>query len=262
MTTLPNQLPRFSGVRFCWATLLLLAAFLVHADAPIDEERAAELKVTAIGTRLAGTRQISAFSVDVRTGLDLGPDDRALAELPVLPRTISTKSLSWVHLTGYGWLLIPKGWSVVDGGVGADGSMVLIAQANANASKKANIKPDASWLEYRDAGQCVGCAISAANCFYPQAHAQAVENEFDFDSCDEANAIAGKKRTPALQYQRTNDKGGSLQTLRNYSDLDGVSYQQLRLHQPSSAKAGDSDAINLKSGALGIFFKRVWVATE
>ena len=242
-----------------WAALLFFAAFFVHAGAPIDAERAAELKVTPIGTRLAGTMQIPAFSVDVRTGLDLDAKDRAfLAELPVLPRTIKAKTLSWIHLTGYGWLLIPKDWRVVDGGVGADGSMVLIAQANT--------KSGASWLEYSDAGQCVGCAISAANCFYPQAHAQAIENEFDLDTCSESSsatdiATAVGKRVPALQYQRVKSKDGTLQTLRHYRDLDGISYQQLRVQQPSSLRAG-AEKIDLKSDALGIFFKRIWVAAE
>ena len=257
MTILPKQ-----SARSHWAALLFFAAFFVQAGAPIDAERAAELKVTPIGTRLAGTTQIPAFSVDSRTGLDLGPDDRALAELPVLPRTIKAKSLSWIHLTGYGWLLIPKGWRVVDGGVGADGSMMLIAQAN----QKANPKSGASWLEYRDAGQCVGCAISAANCFYPQAHAQAIENEFDLDACSESSsatdiAAAAGKRVPALQYQRVKSKDGTLQTLRHYRDLDGISYQQLRVQQPSSLRAG-AEKIDLKSDALGIFFKRIWVAAE
>lgn len=254
MTILPKQ-----SARWHWAALLLLAAFFVHADAPIDAARAAELKVTPIGTRLAGTLQIPAFSVDVRTGLDLDSEDRAfLAELPVLPGTIKAKSLSWIHLTGYGWLLIPKGWRVVDGGVGADGSMVLIAQANA--------KSGASWLEYSDAGQCVGCAISAANCFYPQAHASAVENEFDFEACSKPSATAAAadtagKRVPALQYQLVKSKDGALQTLRYYSDLDGVSYRQLRVQQSNSLSA-HAEKIDLKRDALGIFFKRVWVAAE
>ena len=255
MTILSKQ-----SARSHWAALLFFAAFFVQAGAPIDVERAAELKVTPIGTRLAGTMQIPAFSVDSRTGLDLGPEDRAfLAELPVLPRTIKAKSLSWIHLTGYGWLLIPKDWRVVDGGVGADGSMVLIAQAN----QKANPKSGASWLEYRDAGQCVGCAISAANCFYPQAHASAVENEFDFDTCSEAivSAAAAGKRVPELQYQLVKSKDGALQTLRYYRDLDGVSYQQLHVHQSNSLRAG-AEKIDLKSDALGIFFKRIWVAAE
>ena len=252
MVILFKQSNRFHWSSRYWATLLIFAAFFVHADAPIDLERAAELKVTPIGMRLAGTAQIPAFSVDSRTGLDLGSDDRALAELPVLPTQINAKSLTWVHLNGYGWLMIPKGWSVVDAGTGADGSMALIAQS----------KSGASWLEYSDAGQCVGCAISAANCFYPQAHAQAVENEFDFDSCGEASATAAKKRVPALQYQRTNSKDGFLQTLRNFGDLDGVSYQQLRVYQPISTKSGGSDEVDLKSDALGIFFKRIWVADQ
>jgi len=251
MTILPKQSSGFHCAIFYWAALLLVAAFSLHAGAPIDAERAAELKVTPIGTRLAGATQIPAFSVDARTGLDLGPDDRGLAELPVLPRNINARSLSWVHLTGYGWLMIPRDWSVVDAGAGADGSMALVAQA----------KSGASWLEYSDAGQCVGCAISAANCFYPQAHAQAIEYEFDFDSCGESSSAVGRKRVPSLQYRLNKSKDGSLQTLRNYIDLDGIRYQQLRVHQPSSVNAGGT-VITLKSDALGIFFKRVWIAAD
>ncbi len=236
-----------------WFVLLLFVAVVVHAGAPIDKERASELKVTAIGTRLAGTTLTPAFSVDVRTGLDLGPNDRAWAKLPVLPRGIKAKSLSWVHLTGYGWLVIPTGWRVVDGGVGADGSMVLMAQA----------KSGTSWLEYSDAGNCVGCAISQASCFYPQAYVNALENEFLFDACDNAKVTAaGAKPIPSLQYQIENTKDSSVQTLRNYIDQDGIRYQQLRLHQPNLPHASRAAEIDLKRDALGIFFTQVWITAE
>ena len=233
--------------------LFLLAAFSVHAGAPIDAERAAELKLTRIGMRLAGTSQIPAYSVNARTGLDLSPEDRAfLAELPILPDKIKASSVSWIHLSGYGWLLIPRGWQVVDAGVGADGSMVLMAQA----------KTGNSWLEYSDAGQCVGCAITAASCFYPQAQTQALEYDFDTTQCQSMASTASAKRLPALQYQSDNSNSARLQTLRNYRDLDGISYQQLRVHQANLPHAGGTEEINLKNDALGLFFKRIWVAPE
>ena len=248
MTFLLNKSSRSN-----WLIVLMLAAFFAHAGAPIDTERASELKVTAIGTRLAGTTQIPAFSVDVRTGLDLGPDDRALAKLPVLPRGIKAKSLSWVHLTGYGWLVIPAGWRVVDGGVGADGSMVLMAQS----------KSGASWLEYSDAGNCVGCAISQASCFYPQAYVSALENEFLFDACDNAKVTtSGAKPIASLQNELQKTKDGAIQSLRNYIDQDGVRYQQLQVHQPDLSNANGEERINLKSDALGVFFARVWIAEQ
>ncbi len=238
--------------KFQWA-ILLFAAFSAQAHAPINAERAAELKVTAIGTRLAGATQIPASAVDVRTGLDLAPEDHVLAELPILPRTIKAQSVSWIHITGYGWLLIPRAWKVVDGGVGADGSMTLVAQ-----NKSGN-----SWLEYSDAGDCVGCAITQASCFYPQAHAQALEYDFATTECGKfGSTLSSKPRLPALQYQLRNSKSTRLQTLRNYSDLDGISYQQLRVHQPNLPKVGGAVEINLKEDALGIFFKRIWVAPQ
>ena len=230
----------------------MLAVFFAHADAPIDTERASELKVTAIGTRLAGRTQIPAFSVDVRTGLDLGPGDHALAQLPVLPRGIKAKSLSWVHLTGYGWLVIPADWRVVDGGVGADGSMVLMAQA----------KSGRAWLEYSDAGNCVGCAISQASCFYPQAYSNAKENEFLFTECDNAKVTAaGAKPIPALQYQLLKTNDGSTQTIRNYVDTDGIRYQQLRLYQ-ESLRRDNANYINFNRDPLAFFFKRVWISSK
>ena len=234
-----------------WAALLLFAAYSARAAAPIDLERAAELRVTALGTRLAGGMQVPAFSVDARTGLDLDPQDRALAELPVLPDTIQAASISWIHLTGYGWLLIPRGWRVVDAGVGADGSMVLMAQAKAGDS----------WLEYTDAGFCVGCAIGQARCFYPQAQAQAVEFEFDAVHC-KSETKASAPRLPARQYQYRITGAEQIQTLRSYEDLDGIRFQQLKLHQPSLPNARSTREIDLKRGALGVFFSRIWVAGD
>jgi hypothetical protein len=240
---------------FLWPTFLLCAVFSLHAGAPINVERAVELKVTAIGTRLALAQQIPAFSIDTRTGLELSPQDRVLAELPVLPKTITAKmaaSISWIHITGYGWLLIPRAWSVVDGGVGADGSMVLVAQA----------KSGGAWLEYTDAGQCVGCAINAAHCFYPQAQSQAIEFEFELTHCEQAMQNSSAKRLPPLQYQARTSKAERVQTLRNYHDSDGIRYQQLTLHQPSLPNAGSNAEVDLKQGALGVFFRRIWVASD
>ena len=239
-----------------WPTFLLCAVFSLRAGAPINEERAAELKVAAIGTRLAGAQQIPAFSIDTRTGLELSPQDRVLADLPAVPKSITlkmAKSISWIHITGYGWLLIPRGWRVVDGGVGADGSMVLVAQA----------KSGGAWLEYTDAGQCVGCAIGAARCFYPQAQAQAIEFEFDSTQCDQAAAPnSSAKRLPSLQYQARTSKTERVQTLRNYHDSDGISYQQLTLHQPGLPNAGSATEFDLKQGALGVFFRHIWAASD
>lgn len=243
-------------IRLSSAVLLLLAALPLHAGAPVNVERALELKVAAIGTRSARARQIPAFSIDTRTGLELSPQDRVLAEQPTLPKSITAKmanSISWIHITGYGWLLIPRAWSVVDGGVGADGSMVLVAQS----------KTGGSWLEYTDAGQCVGCAIGAARCFYPQAQAQAIEFEFDTTICEQATVQnSSAKRLPALQYQSRTSKAERVQTLRNYHDSDGIRYQQLTLHQPSLPNAGSNAEVNLKQSALGVFFKNVWVAED
>ena len=237
--------------KILWAAVLLFAAYSACAGALINVERAAALKVTAIGTRLAGNMQVPAYSVDARTGLDLGPQERALAELPVLPDAIKAASISWIHLTGYGWLLIPRGWRVVDAGVGADGSMALMAQANAGDS----------WLEYTDAGYCVGCAIGQARCFYPQAQAQAVEFEYDAKHCELTGTKASASRLPALQYQLRKTDAQHIQTLRNYEDLDGIRFQQLKVHQPSLHNAR-STRIDLKRGALGVFFRRIWVAAD
>lgn len=235
---------------FYWTAVLLGLTFALHARAPIDAERAAELKVTAIGTRVAGTVHIPAFSVATRTGLDLSPLDQSLAELPVLPKSISrsaAKSIQWIHITGYGWLLIPRGWRVVDGGVGADGSMLLMAQSTSGNA----------WLEYTDAGHCVGCAISQASCFYPQAHAQALEFEFANSECGKDKVSASAPRLPALQYRYDNNASERVQTMRHYHDLDGIRYQQLSVHQARGSKE-----IDLKQHALGVFFKRIWVAVD
>lgn len=244
------------STKFLCAPFLLCAVFSVHAGAPINGERAVELKVTAIGTKLAGGVQVPAFSIDTQTGLELDPQDRFIAALPLLPKSITTKmakSISWIHITGYGWLLIPRAWVVVDGGVGADGSMALVAQA----------KSDGAWLEYTDAGQCVGCAIGAARCFYPQAQAQAIEFEFDITECEQATAQdSSAKRLPSLQYQVSTSIAERLQTLRNYHDSDGIRYQQLTLHQPGLPNAGSATEFDLKQGALGVFFKRVWVTSD
>ncbi len=242
--------------RFLCITLILFifSSAAGAAGAPIRADRAAELHIHTVSARLFGKTKIPAFSVDTQTGLDLTDSDRALNPMPTLDAITPSQAdqVSWVHVTAYGWLLIPRGWSVVDGGVGADGSMALVA-SNKNGS---------SWLQYTDMGACVGCAVGAASCFFPQAQKYALELEMGQCKNTKSPSLAARRhgkeslqsaRSASLQYTNSSVNGAYEQVLRRYLDDDGyIRFRQLTLHSMDGKKT------DMRAEGLGLFFTQVW----
>jgi hypothetical protein len=228
----------------CMALILFMFFDNTCVGAPIRADRAIELHVSTIGMRALGKAKIPAFSIDTQTGLDLAEADRVLYPLPPMndiPPLLATQ-VSWIHVTGYGWLLIPRGWTVVDGGVGADGSMALVASS----------KSGDSWLEYSDMGACVGCAVGAASCYYPQA--QKYAQELEMGQCEKRDSPNPQSpRTPSMHYARAQTSGANEQVLRRYLDADGyIRFHQLTLHSL------DVKETDMRAEALGLFFTQIW----
>jgi hypothetical protein len=188
----------------------------------IDQERAAELDIKRLGqSKIAGV-SVATFQVDTRTGLDLTEADRLPYDAPAIPKITpkAAAAISLIFVSGYGWLALPRDWQVIDGGVGADGSMVLIAQSKTQADE---------WLRYRDTGACVGCALSAASCYYPQAQKQAID--YEMGQCDKPKFKAQSANSPALQTTAT-QKGQSY-AWRYYEAAPDTNFRELSLHSGS-----------------------------
>lgn len=69
-----------------------------------------------------------------------------------------------------GWLLVPRGWRPTKGGVGADGSVVLLFLPDTGQGH----------VSYYDPSACVGCAQHVASAFFAEARQDARANEFPF----------------------------------------------------------------------------------
>ena len=94
--------------------------------------------------------------------------------LPVLKVSLQpgqSARLSAVYSDLTGWVLVPRGWVAVVGGVGADGSGVLAFTPTAHD------RP-AEWLLFSSTGACVGCALSAASPFFPRWRAESLRQGF------------------------------------------------------------------------------------
>jgi hypothetical protein len=204
----------------------------------IDQERAAELHIKRLGqAKIAGV-SVATFQVDTRTGLDLTDADRVPYDAPAIAKITpkAAAAISLVFVSGYGWLALPRDWQVIDGGVGADGSMVLVAQSKTQASE---------WLRYSDTGACVGCALGAASCFYPQAQKLAIE--YEMGQCEKPQFKAQSANLPALQTKAT--RQGQSYEWRYYQAAPDTNFRDLSLHSGSKIQTQAPTTV-----ALATFF--------
>lgn len=105
---------------------------------------------------------------------------------------------------GERWLLVPHGWQLKSGGVGANGSEAWTFAA-ADGS---------GWLRYRHSGACVGCAQSAAAPFFPEARRDAQSNEFDFYGNTDVPVKSVRLRPHLMAYS----------AVKNQRRIDGLVY--------------------------------------
>jgi hypothetical protein len=213
-----------------------LLAGNVFAAAPVNLERAKELSVKPLAPHVMHGVAVPAVAVDSQSGIDLTDADRIPGAFPSLALSAkAAASVQWVHLSAYGWLLIPRGWTVVDAGVGANGSMILVA-GGANGA----------WLEYYDTAASVGSALSAASCTYPQAQKLALE--YEMGQCEAAKPPnANAPAIPPTQRTLKTVKGETDVVLQRYTSAPGVNFRSLRIHPAHSASA-----------AIEQFFRHVW----
>jgi hypothetical protein len=217
-------MPSSLQLKALFIALALSFSKLLCAAAPVNPERAKELSITTLGTRQIAGIAVPAFQIDSQTGLDLAPQDRKPGAVPQLKLSAKAAAwLQWVHLSGYGWLLLPKDWKVIDAGVGANGSMILVASGASG-----------DWLEYYDTAASVGSALSAASCFYPQAQKLAIE--YEMGQCQRADApkMSAKAISP-VQSTRERRNGEALQILRRYTQQPDVNFRSLRMHVSAPA---------------------------
>ncbi len=70
-----------------------------------------------------------------------------------------------------GVILVPKNWSILRAGAGADGSTALLFAPD---------KSGQSYLSFESAGACIGCAYSNASAYFDEARKLAKQDDFLF----------------------------------------------------------------------------------
>lgn len=157
-------------------------------------------RVTAIGQ--ASFKRgvvIPAFGVSIENPMQ----DGLLADFrPCTVKTCSFKmtipidqinTLALYQINGVGMVLAPKAWRNIEAEMGANGSSRLLM-----------LSPDGRQsLSIDNTSACVGCALSAASLYFPEAKRAALANEFTAYSKTNVpvNKVPLNKYTVAFSYQ-------------------------------------------------------------
>ncbi|MCP2040667.1 hypothetical protein L1281_001256 [Neisseria sp. HSC-16F19] len=128
-----------------------------------------------------------------------------------------------VYPLGTHWLLVPRGWQLKSGGVGANGSEAWTFAA-ADGS---------GWLHYRHSGACVGCAQSAAAPFFPEARRDAQDNDFDFYGQTDVPIKSVRLRPHLTAYQAEKNQG-RIDGLVYYKADDDLPHWHLEVSLPAA----------------------------
>lgn len=191
------------------ATISLPAAAEVyHFSLVIVPPPAAETpKVKRIGELVVnGKLRLPAYQVTV---VDGSADSGWTTTAPVTLKDESRAKLvaaQAARLAAYytpaGWMLVPRDWKLLAGGVGADGSKAITF-----------VPPSGKgYLSFYDASACRGCAETPASLFFPEARADAKRDEY---------TVYEKSATP-LKITRFNRNVLMYRTVVDGQPIDGV----------------------------------------
>ena len=164
------------------------------------EQRAKTHKIIPIGQ--ASFNQnivIPVFGVSIENPMDdglLSDFQRCTVKSCAFKMTIPSEyvqQLVLYQVSGAGMFLAPKTWNTIEADMGANGS-----------SRVLMLSPDGKQsLSTYNTSACVGCSLSAASLYFPEARKQALANEFTAYS--NANVPVNKvpldKYTVAFSYQ-------------------------------------------------------------
>lgn len=163
-------------------------------------ERAKIHKITPIGqaTFKQGVT-IAAFAVSIQNPMEDGllndfevcSTKTCSFNFTVPPDQAKRLSLYWV--AGVGPFLAPKAWKTIEAGMGPSGIASLM-MSDANGDQV---------LTIYNTSACVGCALSAASRYFPEAKREAIANEFMAYTSSNivVNKVSLNKDTVAFSYQ-------------------------------------------------------------
>lgn len=112
-------------------------------------------------------RTISAFNTEF---IDSTDESKLVFEAQAVDAKNFSEQLLKVDLYGLpnGSVFVPKGWQLVNGGLGVNGSQTYTFVP----------KEGKGYFTYLNTGACVGCAMTEASLFFPEAKESAEKNDF------------------------------------------------------------------------------------
>lgn len=184
-------------------------------------------KSTLVGQlHLKGGNQLPAYATRMSSGYAESGISQFTPDQFHLPITIkpalATQLSAYYHQDG--WILVPRGWTLTQAGVGANGSSLLLFQ-----------DPQQHYfLRYHSTGACVGCALAEASVFFPEAVADAKAGEFLYYANTSTPIHTIRLRPHYIAYQAKTPKQQRVDGLVYYNPADDLPYFRLELSFPAS----------------------------
>ncbi|PNS07872.1 DUF4850 domain-containing protein [Solilutibacter silvestris] len=163
-------------------------------------------KTTPIGELVVnGALHLPAYAITVVDGIDgwtTAKPESMKVDGAKLTATQAARLAAYA--TPSGWMLVPRDWKLLKGGVGADGSTAIsFVPSSGNGH-----------LDFYDASACRGCAETPASLFFPEARADAQRDEYP---------VYERSATP-LKLTRHGKHRMLYRTVVDGQPIDGIAY--------------------------------------
>ncbi len=130
------------------------------APAPADAPKARPIGELVVN----GSLRMPAYAITVVDGIDGWTTARPeTMKIDGAKLAAAQAARLAAYSTPAGWMLVPRGWKLLAGGVGADGSIAITFVPSSGQGH----------FDFYDASACRGCAETPASLFFPEARADA-----------------------------------------------------------------------------------------
>jgi hypothetical protein len=149
---------------------------------------------------------------------DLTPPDGSR-----LTPALASRLAAYYH--SYGWILVPRGWSLIRAASGADGSETLTFAPPHGRG----------YIRFESAGACVGCALMSAAVFFPEAERAAREEKFAYYIGTNVPLKTVRMRPHVMAY-RVEIGGQPIDGLASYDEAADLPFEQVEVSLPQDQR--------------------------
>ena len=180
--------------------------YILGVDASVDKTAAPQ--VLPLGKIRINGQAVPAYGLRMSNPaadgmLDLRPAQKETLSFKAAITPAQTQQVA-AYYHSFGWLLVPRGWQPVAGGLGANGSESLLFMPPNNSG----------YVQFYHTSACVGCAQIAASAFFPEAAKDATANDFPAYTGTDVPLQQMRLRPHFIGYRAT----------KNGQRIDGLAY--------------------------------------